>query len=89
MCGSSLLTPGNARAIVELAGCHLYAPLDCAVYADSRVVGVFPHGDVDSGCLKLPEAMAAYDAVNDVDYGVTDTIPLPLRAKRAYVFFRK
>ena len=80
-------SPKQARAIVELAGCHLYAPLNCAVYADNRVVGVFPYCDTDGGCLTLPEPIPACDAVNDVPYGLTDTVPLPLRARRAYVFF--
>ncbi len=45
----------TTREIVEAAGVHCYAPKECTVYADNRVISFFPREDMAFECkLKNP-----------------------------------
>ena len=46
LCAYPYLKAEDIRCFAEKAGCFLYAPLHTTVYADNRVLGIFPKYDV-------------------------------------------
>lgn len=47
LCAFPYMMAEDFRKIAEEAGCSFYAPINCTVYADNRLVGVFPKEDMD------------------------------------------
>ncbi|MDD2479063.1 MAG: hypothetical protein PHS31_04150 [Victivallaceae bacterium] len=87
-CALPVVKAHHLRVIAEDAGCHMYAPLDCTVYADNRFIGVFPHSDIDDRlCFKKPADFI--DVETGEYFKQTRTISLKLNAKRHKVFIRK
>lgn len=46
LCAFPSLTAAQIRSLAEDTGCKMYAPLNCTVYADNRIVGFFPKKDM-------------------------------------------
>ena len=87
-CALPVIKAKHLRQIVENSGCHIYAPLDCTVYADNRFIGVFPKTDINSElCLK--EATNLVDVETGKCFNQRSFIPLKLNAKRHKFFIRK
>ena len=47
MCAFPSFTAEQFRKVAKEAGCKMYAPENCTVYADNRIIGIFPKYDVD------------------------------------------
>ena len=45
LCAFPSLTAADIRSLAQKAGCTMYAPLNCTVYADNRILGFFPKYD--------------------------------------------
>lgn len=82
----STLNPGVdlLRNIVESAGVHCYAPAECAVYADNRIVSFFPRRDMNfvpalAGPLHLTEVLSGRE------YSLGE--PLFIAAKDGMAFY--
>lgn len=45
-CALASLMAEDFRKLALEAGCRMYAPVNCTVYADNRIMGVFPKEDV-------------------------------------------
>ena len=87
-CALPVIKAKHLRHISENAGCHIYAPLDCTVYADNRFIGVFPRTDINSElCLK--EATNLIDVETGKCFNHTNSVPLKLNAKRHKFFIRE
>ncbi len=80
-------SPDHLRRIAVAAGCHMYAPVDCTVYGDSRFIAVFPRSSINSQ-LHLKKLADFIDAGNGECFKQTNIIPLKLDAKR-HKFFVK
>ena len=83
-----LLTHEMLRSVYGEAGVHLYAPDDCTVYADSRLISVFSHDQDVDGVLRLPESMTLEDLLTGERFGNVRELPLRLPARRMRVFRR-
>ena len=70
--------PEQLRVLMEMAGCHFYAPLNCAVYGDNRFIGIFPASDVE-GKLCFKEESEWIDTDGSRLRG--KTFPLDMKAK--------
>lgn len=46
LCAFPSMMSGEFRSFAAESGCRLIAPEECTVYADNRIVGVFPKNDV-------------------------------------------
>ena len=73
------------RNIATDAGVKMYAPANCTVYADNRIIGIFPRENI-SGLLSLPSG----DQLTDVFSGETyiNNQETNFKAKNAMVFNR-
>ncbi|MEE1223742.1 MAG: hypothetical protein UH081_00615 [Clostridia bacterium] len=47
LCTFPSLTASDFRALAVDAGCTMLAPINCTVYADNRIIGIFPKYDID------------------------------------------
>jgi hypothetical protein len=86
-CALPVIKAKHLRHIVESAGCYIYAPLDCTVYADNRFIGVFPRTDIN-GELRLKERANLVDVKTGKYFNPTNSIPLKLNAKRHKFFIK-
>jgi hypothetical protein len=86
-CALPILNASYLRQLAENAGCHMYVPHDCTVYADSRFIGLFPRRDI-SGKLCLKAAADFTDPETGDSFKNTEIIPLELSAKRHKFFIR-
>ena len=82
LCAYPSLTAAKLRGIAEEAGCHMYAPLNCTVYADTRFVGVFSKEDI-KGKLNLKKPSKLKELISGKEYTKGSEVPLNLPAKRA------
>lgn len=73
------------REIARLAGCHFYAPAECTVYADNRIVSVFPREDV-KGTIRFPHKVTAVEFFTGKEYKDVTEIPLDLKEKQAVAY---
>jgi len=71
------------RNIVEGAGVHCYAPSECAVYADNRIVSFFPRKDM-SFIPSMPEGMCIKELLTGIGYSFEK--PLCISAKSGMAF---
>ena len=71
------------RKIADLAGCHFYAPAECTVYADNRIVSVFPRKDVKDK-IRFPHKVTAVEFFTGKEYKDVTEIPLELKEKQAF-----
>lgn len=79
-------TVSQLRAMVEAAGVHCYAPAQCAVYADSRILSFFPKEDM-TFVPNLPGSAGLTDMLTGQAWN-PDT-PLVMHAKEGIGFFCK
>ncbi len=75
----------TAREIIEAAGVHCYAPKECTVYADNRVLSFFPREDMEFLC-KLKEKATLVDIRSGATYENADTIKLTVAARDGVAF---
>ncbi|MFA6815352.1 MAG: hypothetical protein WCS73_03565 [Lentisphaeria bacterium] len=87
-CALPVIKAKQLRLLIENAGCHIYAPFDCTVYADNQFIGVFPRSDID-GKLCLKEALNFVDVETGEYFNQQSFIPLKLKAKRHKVLIKK
>lgn len=80
-------SPEHLRRIAVTAGCHMYAPVDCTIYGDSRFIAVFPRTDID-GKLHLKELTDFIDMETGECFKQTNTIPLKLNTKHHRFFVK-
>lgn len=83
LCASPCFKATDFNKYAKLAGCHMYAPCDCTVYADNRIVGVFPKENKEQG-IDFPDNGYKYK-LYAVAHGETDNIK-KLEAKNGYIF---
>lgn len=57
------LSAAFVRRAAEEAGCHLYAPLGCTVYADNRILSVFSSHEAVNGRLLLPHPAGLHELI--------------------------
>lgn len=80
-----LLKMDHLRIIMKYAGCHMYAPPDCTVYADNRFISIFPRKDMQ-GQLILKGCHEVRDCMSGKIYSKAEVIPLG--KKNTVNFFR-
>lgn len=78
------LTAAQFREIMQNAGCNMPAPLGCTVYADNRIIGLFPSTDI-TGTLILPAHTAYIEHISNVK-GCGTKVDYSIPAKGAAVF---
>ena len=78
--------PEHLRRIAALAGCHLYVPADCTVYADSRFIGIFPKVDFRNEKLEFKHEVSLESAVTARREIEVKSVVLNLKAKEMEVF---
>lgn len=78
-------TAQDTRRLVEEAGVHTYAPTNCAVYADNRIVSFFP-GEAMAFTADLGAEYEVYDAMNERPLGKRRYIALDLPDKGGAAF---
>lgn len=71
------------RKIVECAGVHCYAPKECTVYADNRIISFFPRKDM-TFVPSLPESMNLTEMLSGKEYSLGSA--LVMKAKRGLAF---
>lgn len=76
-------TTAQLRAILETANVHCYAPAQCTVYADNRVVSFFPREDMEF-VPALPENARLTNLLTGEAY--RQGTPLNLKAKEGIAF---
>jgi hypothetical protein len=79
-------SPEHIRCIAVEAGCHMYAPLDCAVYGDSRFIGLFPRRDIQNENLELKTESSLVSAVSGKRINASKSATINLRAKEMEIF---
>lgn len=87
----SALPPLNAetlRKFAEEAGCHMYTPVNCTVYADSRFIGVFPSRDM-AGKIRLKGKAMLHDAIGNKEFLNTDMISVRLTKHTPMVLIKE
>ncbi len=72
------------RFIAKMANCHLYAPLDCAVYGDSRFIGIFSQSDIN-GTLKLTGKQVCRELICQNTYNENEIV-LKMEENEARIF---
>lgn len=85
LCAYPSLKANRLRDIAEAAGCHMFAPLDCTVYADNRFVAVFPKEKIQ-GTLHLEKQADLKEMISGRDYSGVSEISLTLPGKSAAFF---
>ncbi len=83
-----LLRTEHFRVLAEQAGCHFYAPENCTVYADNRLIGIFPKVKLNS-TLKLKYPTDLVDVIGGEKWHNTLSIPLNMEAKTAKVLIKE
>ncbi|MBE7038026.1 MAG: hypothetical protein E7404_03890 [Ruminococcaceae bacterium] len=67
LCAYPSMMASDFRKIAQDAGCKMYAPLNTTVYADNRIIGVFPKDDV---CFKLDFGKFTSNGLNSVNVDI-------------------
>ena len=83
-----LLRVEHFRVLAEQAGCHFYALENCTIYADNRLIGVFPKVKLNS-VLKLKKATDLADVISGEEWNNVSSVPLEMEAKTAKVLVVK
>jgi hypothetical protein len=73
--------PEHLRRIAALAGCHLYAPANCAVYADSRFIGIFSKIDLQNENLEFRNKVSLESPVTGRRETSVNSVTLNLKSK--------
>ena len=73
--------PEHLRRIAANAGCHLYVPENCAVYADSRFIGVFPKDDLRNEKLEFQHEVSLQSPITGRREISVKSVALDLNAK--------
>ncbi len=81
-----LLGPEHLHRIAAFAGCHLYVPANCTVYADSRFIGVFPKVDFRNGKIEFKHEVSLESAVTDRREIAVKSVVLNLNSKEMEFF---
>ncbi len=81
----STLDPGVKllREIVERAGVHCYAPAECAVYADNRILSFFPRRDMDF-IPQLPKSMKLTELFSGKKYSLGESLFIAAKGGMAF-----
>ncbi len=82
-----LMKAEHVRKIAETSGCHMYAPLNCTVYADSRFIAVFPKVTIDDE-LRLKEPSRMIEVISGTRTETNEKIPLTMQPKSAGFYIR-
>ena len=91
-CGDFVLSTLDAgvsqlRTIVERAGVHCYAPEECAVYADNRIISFFPRCDMDF-VPSLPNIIEMKEFYSGDIYQAGDKVSIKQKRGLAYLIIR-
>jgi hypothetical protein len=78
--------PEHLHRIAALAGCHLYVPANCTVYADSRFIGVFPKVDLCNEKLEFKHEVSLECVLTGKRETTVKSIALNLKAKEMEFF---
>jgi hypothetical protein len=81
-----LFRPEHLHRIAALAGCHLYVPANCTVYADSRFIGVFPKVDLCNEKLEFKHEVSLECVLTGKRETTVKSIALNLKAKEMEFF---
>ena len=89
-CGDFVLSTLDAsvsqlRTIVERAGVHCYAPEECAVYADNRIISFFPRQDMDF-VPSLPDSVEMKEFYSGDVYRIGDKVAIKYKRGLAYYY---
>lgn len=88
LCTYPDITAIEFREIIIQAGCRLIAPTGCTVYADNRVIGLFPQYDI-SGEIELPDRMTAYEYISKTLFDKKIEYSLPKNGVAVYMLEEK
>lgn len=72
-----------ARRMLELAGVHCLAPMECAVYADNRMVSFFPRVDLRLE-LEIPQNCKLIDMQTGIAYAEKTELRILAKSGRAF-----
>jgi hypothetical protein len=78
--------PEHLHRIAALAGCHLYVPANCTVYADSRFIGIFPKDDFQNEKLEFQQEVSLESAMTGRRETGTKSVALNLHSKEMEFF---
>jgi hypothetical protein len=78
--------PEHLHRIAALAGCHLYVPANCTVYADSRFIGIFPRGDFRNEKLEFQQEVSLESPVTGRREIAVKSVALNLHSKEMEFF---
>lgn len=81
------LSAAFVRQTAEQAGCHLYAPPGCTVYADNRILSVFSSHEAANGRLLLPHPAGLHELIREEHLEKAEIFPFSLDPKDA-VFYQ-
>jgi hypothetical protein len=81
--------PEHLRQIAKIANCHLYAPCNCTVYADSRFIAVFPKYDIHNEKLEFKYEVSLASVVAERREFAVKSVELNLKAKEMEFFEMK
>ena len=79
------ITVAQARNVVETAGVHCFAPEECTVYADNRILSFFPRVDMNFHVDLSGEKMV-YNITDDRSLGKVSTLDLSISAGSGMFF---
>ena len=83
LCVSPCFKAYDFNKYAKMAGCHMYAPCNCTVYADNRIVGVFPKENAEQW-ISLPDNCYKYK-LYAIAHGEFNNVK-QLEAKNGYIF---
>ncbi len=82
------LKAAEIRELAKMAGCHIWCDSAQAIWADSRITGVFTKGTI-KGELTLPEKADYTELISGKSFDNTDRISLDSLSTNAAVFIKK
>lgn len=82
LCAYPSLKAGRLREIASIAGCHMYAPVNCTVYADNRFISVFPKVEIHD-ILKMEKQCTLEEQITGTRHVKVNEVPLDMPKKSA------
>lgn len=82
LCAYPYLKAHELREIAIDAGCYMFGPVNCTIYADNRFIGIFPKDSI-SYDLQFKKEVCVKDAITGKSWNNVEKIPVHLEANSA------
>lgn len=80
-CALPFFSPEHFRRIAMFADCHLFTPVNCTVYADSRFIGIFPKFDIRSEKIEFKNEVSLESVITGRRDIAVKSVELSLKSK--------